>query len=57
MDQPSTEPAGGPLRVLLVDDHEVVLEGLRSMLASQQKRVGAAPLEGCQAAVGITPLA
>jgi DNA-binding NarL/FixJ family response regulator len=39
VDQPSTEPAGGPLRVLLVDDHEVVLEGLRSMLASQHQRV------------------
>ncbi len=39
MDQPSKEPAAGPLRVLLVDDHEVVLEGLRSMLASQHKRV------------------
>ncbi len=42
MDQPSTEPAGRPLRVLLVDDHEVVLEGLRSMLASQHKRVAVA---------------
>jgi DNA-binding NarL/FixJ family response regulator len=33
------ERAGGPVRVLLVDDHEVVLEGLRSMLASQRERV------------------
>ena len=28
-----------PVRVLLVDDHQVVLEGLRSMLASQTHRV------------------
>jgi DNA-binding NarL/FixJ family response regulator len=28
-----------PLRLLLVDDHQVVLEGLRSMLASQRERV------------------
>jgi DNA-binding NarL/FixJ family response regulator len=28
-----------PVRVLLVDDHQVVLEGLRSMLASQSARV------------------
>ena len=28
-----------PVRLLLVDDHQVVLEGLRSMLASQRHRV------------------
>jgi DNA-binding NarL/FixJ family response regulator len=28
-----------PVRLLLVDDHQVVLEGLRSMLASQRGRV------------------
>jgi DNA-binding NarL/FixJ family response regulator len=30
---------GEPVRVLLVDDHQVVLEGLSSMLASQSARV------------------
>jgi DNA-binding NarL/FixJ family response regulator len=37
-----TEPrssSGKPVRVLLVDDHQVVLEGLGSMLASQRARV------------------
>jgi DNA-binding NarL/FixJ family response regulator len=29
----------GPVKVLLVDDHQVVLEGLVSMLASQRERV------------------
>ena len=29
----------GPVRLLLVDDHQVVLEGLASMLASQAERV------------------
>lgn len=33
------EQARQPVRLLLVDDHQVVLEGLRSMLASQQHRV------------------
>jgi DNA-binding NarL/FixJ family response regulator len=28
-----------PVRLLLVDDHQVILEGLRSMLASQRHRV------------------
>ncbi|MDQ4098771.1 MAG: response regulator transcription factor [Actinomycetota bacterium] len=28
-----------PVRLLLVDDHQVVLEGLRSMLAAQRERV------------------
>jgi len=31
--------ATGPVKVLLVDDHQVVLEGLVSMLASQRERV------------------
>lgn len=31
--------AARPIKVLLVDDHEVVLEGLTSMLASQRDRV------------------
>jgi len=30
---------GTPVRILLVDDHQVVLDGLRSMLASQAHRV------------------
>ena len=36
-----TEPRSSrkPVRVLLVDDHQVVLEGLASMLASQSARV------------------
>ena len=37
-----TEPrssSGKPVRILLVDDHQVVLEGLGSMLASQRARV------------------
>lgn len=29
----------GPVRLLLVDDHEVVLEGLRSLLAKQRDRI------------------
>jgi DNA-binding NarL/FixJ family response regulator len=29
----------GPVRVLLVDDHEVVIEGLQAMLASQRERL------------------
>jgi DNA-binding NarL/FixJ family response regulator len=33
------EAGGRPIRLFLVDDHEVVLEGLRSMLASQRDRV------------------
>jgi DNA-binding NarL/FixJ family response regulator len=32
-------PPPTPVRLLLVDDHQVVLEGLRSMLASQSGRV------------------
>ncbi|MDQ3979025.1 MAG: response regulator transcription factor [Actinomycetota bacterium] len=32
-------PEAAPVRLLLVDDHQVVLEGLRSMLASQRARV------------------
>jgi len=35
--EPSASP--GPVRLLLVDDHQVVLEGLTSMLASQAGRV------------------
>ena len=40
---PNEVPAAGatrpPVRLLLVDDHQVVLEGLASMLASQSSRV------------------
>lgn len=37
---PTVRPAPAPpLRLLLVDDHQVVLEGLASMLASQSGRV------------------
>ena len=36
---PAVEPTRPPLRLLLVDDHQVVLEGLASMLASQSDRV------------------
>lgn len=32
-------PQRAPVRLLLVDDHQVVLDGLRSMLASQRDRV------------------
>lgn len=35
---PAVAP-GPPVRILLVDDHQVVLDGLRSMLASQADRV------------------
>ncbi len=35
----STGTVGRAVRVLLVDDHRVVLEGLRSMLASHRERV------------------
>jgi DNA-binding NarL/FixJ family response regulator len=34
-----SSPSTVPVRLLLVDDHQVVLEGLRSMLASQRDRV------------------
>ncbi len=33
------QSAAGPVRLLLVDDHQVVLEGLVSMLASERDRV------------------
>ena len=36
---PATQTAARPVGVLLVDDHEVVLEGLVSMLASQHDRI------------------
>ena len=36
---PAVDDARPPLRLLLVDDHQVVLEGLASMLASQSSRV------------------
>lgn len=36
---PAVEVTRPPLRLLLVDDHQVVLEGLASMLASQGDRV------------------
>lgn len=39
MDEGTADSASPAVTVLLVDDHEVVLEGLASMLASQQQRV------------------
>ena len=36
---PNVESVRPPVRLLLVDDHQVVLEGLASMLASQADRV------------------
>ena len=36
---PAVEGTPPPVRLLLVDDHQVVLEGLASMLASQSSRV------------------
>ncbi len=36
---PAVEETRPPVRLLLVDDHQVVLEGLASMLASQSSRV------------------
>ena len=36
---PDVDDARPPVRLLLVDDHQVVLEGLASMLASQSERV------------------
>jgi len=36
---PATDAARPPVRLLLVDDHQVILEGLGSMLASQSSRV------------------
>ena len=36
---PAVDSVRSPVRVLLVDDHQVVLEGLASMLASQSERV------------------
>jgi DNA-binding NarL/FixJ family response regulator len=36
---PAVEATPRPVRLLLVDDHQVVLEGLASMLASQSSRV------------------
>lgn len=34
-----TNPAGGPVRVVLVDDHEMVIAGLKAMLAPFKARV------------------
>ena len=36
---PPVDATRSPVRLLLVDDHQVVLEGLASMLASQNSRV------------------
>ena len=36
---PAVDAARPPVRLLVVDDHQVVLEGLASMLASQSARV------------------
>ena len=36
---PAVDPTRHPVRLLLVDDHQVVLEGLASMLAAQSARV------------------
>jgi DNA-binding NarL/FixJ family response regulator len=36
---PAVGPGRPPVRLLLVDDHQVVLEGLASMLAAQRDRV------------------
>jgi len=36
---PTPTAAPAPVRILLVDDHQVVLDGLQSMLASQSDRV------------------
>ena len=39
---PAADADRPPVRLLLVDDHQVVLEGLASMLASQSRRVAIA---------------
>jgi DNA-binding NarL/FixJ family response regulator len=39
VDQEAQTVVTVPVRILLVDDHQVVLEGLASMLASQRQRV------------------
>jgi DNA-binding NarL/FixJ family response regulator len=49
-----------PVRLLLVDDHQVVLEGLQSMLASQRHRVEVAgattnPSEALRLAADLAP--
>jgi DNA-binding NarL/FixJ family response regulator len=48
---PTPDATRPPVRLLLVDDHQVVLEGLRSMLASQSARVSilAATTDGADA--------
>ncbi|MDQ3896370.1 MAG: response regulator transcription factor [Actinomycetota bacterium] len=48
---PAVDHARPPVRLLLVDDHQVVLEGLASMLASQSGRVviAAATTDGDEA--------
>ncbi|HEX3622595.1 MAG TPA: response regulator transcription factor [Acidimicrobiales bacterium] len=48
---PAPEAAHSPVRLLLVDDHQVVLEGLAAMLASQSDRVviAAATTEAAEA--------
>lgn len=35
----TTGPTSGPVRVVLVDDHEMVIEGLKAMLSSFKNRV------------------
>ncbi len=42
VDATAVDPGRPPVRLLLVDDHQVVLEGLASMLASQRDRVAIA---------------
>ena len=34
-----TEPGTAPVRLVLVDDHEMVIEGLKAMLAAFKDRV------------------
>src|SRR5512136_2635336 len=46
---PDSAPTGDPLRVLLVDDHPLFLEGLRNLLASEGIQVVGLARDGLEA--------
>ena len=43
----------GPVRIVLVDDHEMVIEGLKAMLAAFQDRVAVGQAVGAERALSV----